>query len=740
MGYRALILDSLATELLDTALIEPEWFQSLDLPPETDRLKRIIIDDLVYIISSAVEVDSNLLIIDLENVGILGNQESARYAFDRIVRVGLHHFRPEVAIPLKWAPYHDGPLLSIYAETAAKGSGNRLYFEQKTGEENHLRHLFAYRSSHAVLDVSAVPKDDSIYTRCIADYEDAVLTERQDEPQIGNYSLVLSQPLGASISGGGSLSEWYENKVTKQQRQFIDSPLTEPVRLRGAAGTGKTQSIAIKVLRELQRAENEKRKLRIAVLTHSNALAHDVIAGMLFAMDPSETWRDHSHATVWMGTLYELAKDLLQYERKGLTPLSLDGREGRQLQRMVVSEILDETIQTPKYQISTRKSLSKAFLHILDERKSDAIEEILNEFAATLDAENISPNSTEAERYTTTNREHWQFPFSEEDRKFILHLHEKYVKELESQNLLSMDQVIGDLNHYLHLHEWRQLRKTKGFDVVFVDEYHYFNRAEASSLHNIFREAKTTNGKLPIFMAYDLKQGRDDVALAHGSKAMMNFTATQAGASSLVELTEVFRSTPQIAEFLRDLDGAFPALDLEGEWTPYGGFSQSGSGEKPSLIGYETNQELVDDAFKIAREQIKSKKLSGRQVAVLCLNELLFDQYLKAGRIKDQFIPVTERSDLNGFRYAKRKCVFSMPQYVSGLQFESVILIHVDEADFDPSNNTNGQIRRQISNCYVGASRTSNTLTLLYSEERGGKSGILSGALANESLVVGEKR
>jgi hypothetical protein len=41
-----------------------------------------------------------------------------------------------------------------------------------------------------------------------------------------------------------------------------------------------------------------------------------------------------------------------------------------------------------------------------------------------------------------------------------------------------MDQMIADFNRYLLTHEWRQLREKLGYDLVFIDEFHYFNRAE----------------------------------------------------------------------------------------------------------------------------------------------------------------------------------------------------------------------------------------------------------------------
>lgn len=85
-------------------------------------------------------------------------------------------------------------------------------------------------------------------------------------------------------------------------------------------------------------------------------------------------------------------------------------------------------------------------------------------------------------------------------------------------------------------------------------------------------------------------------------------------------------------------------------------------------------------------------------------------------------------------RYAKKKCIFSMPEYVSGLQFEHVFLIHADEADLTSEYLSEGAKRRYISRIYVGASRTKKNLTIASSLERGGVSSVLTTPLANGTL------
>lgn len=736
MKIDTLVLDSEAVDALDSALIEDNWFKDFLLPPAVDKLKRVQVGRVLYLLSKSCDENSKLLIIDLKRIPILSPSERPRYPFERTLRVALHHFRPEVAIPVQWQSFHEDSLVSVYAENIGKQSGQRLYFDQKP-KNDCLGHIFAYASEPGFKTFNEVTPNYESYDQALSSFIEAALSEPSSPVDTGNYGLLLSEPLGAQISGAASLADWYERRVTAQQKDFIDRPLDAPVRLRGAAGTGKTQSIAIKCLRELNRFESKQRYARIAVITHSAALAHDVIRGMLFAMDQSESWARFEYAQLWLGTLYQFAQEVLQYERKGLQPLSLDGREGREYQRMLIDSALAEVKARPQFALDQLKSTSEHFKSLLsDDNRAPIIEEIMNEFSSVIDAENIQKGTQEAENYYTTSREVWQLPLNEADRRVMIDIHEVYSRTLQNERYLSMDQMIADFNRYLLTHEWRQLRDKIGFDVVFVDEYHYFNRAESTSLHHILKSGAAVEGKLPLFMAYDLKQGADDVAMTHGTKRTLNFMATKAGRSDLVELTEVFRSTPEIAQFMSDLDGAFPSLDLEGEWKPYGGVSHNESGDKPVLVNYPSDTVLVDKIFAEAKNRALELKDGGRQVAVLCMNEHLFDRYREAGRLKDTFVPLTARDQMNELRYAKRRCVFSMPEYVAGLQFDTVFLIHVDEADFDDRIRGSGYQRRYISRCYVGASRASKRLVIATSHERGGPSRILSGPIASGSLHV----
>lgn len=727
MKIAALVIDKKAVDILDRAFIEDFWLDNFDVPENTEGLRRVKMGDIVYLLSEEADTGSGYLII---NTIIFERINKPRIVFERIIRVALRHFDRSIAIPIQWQPYHSGALLSVYAQSE-RGSLQRVYFDQSPDASIN---LYAFAITLNPQDLDVVPEDIDLYRRATASVYDAVLTEPVDNPPVGNFGVLLSEPLGVRLANSGTLQEWYEHRLNTEQRKFVDKANDHPIRLRGAAGTGKTQSMVVKCLRDLYaEAEGDK---TFAFLTHSSALAHVVVRGMFHALDPTERWASlktpNGNKKLWIGTIYELAQEKLGYEKKGLNPLSLDGSDGRGYQRIFIEQAIDSTIREPRVALSLLKTCPE-FHDRLKNSGNDIslIDDIMNEFACVLDLENIKKDSQEAERYARGSRESWQMDLpTENHRRIILEIHSAYRLLLLRDKVLSMDQMVADFARYLETHEWTQLRERDGFDCVYVDEYHYFTRAEAMTLHNLFKSNAQVAGRWPLIMAYDIKQSTNDSAINGG---MEKFRNPGVGASVLAELKQVYRSTPQITAFLRDLDAAFPAMDLEGEFSTYAGKSQNRDGDTPLLGAFQNDINLVDDVFDRAKRLALRVEGGGSQVAVLCLNELLFEKICAAGRVNDKFIAIKTREDLKELRYAKNKCVFSMPEFVAGLQFDTVFLIHANSADYD-ENRGQGARRRYVSRVYLGASRAMHRVLVFSSKEHGGPSAIFNNMLENDTL------
>lgn len=729
---KVLVIDVEALQTLDAALIEEQWFEGYEIPPESLGIRRVQIQDVVYIISRTANDLLKLLVVNVSPSGVFKDSDNKRSVFERILRVSMRHFDRSVHIPTPWQVYHEGSKLSVYAANLYRSTLRRIYFEQSpNGDEN----IYAYAQTERPEDLGEVPADLSLYKKAIDGYLDAVISEEEPLADVGRFGILLAEPLGRRLSTPGTLTDWYERLLSSAQRDFVKRDHANPVRLRGAAGTGKTQAMVVKALWDLyNRNTNDQ---TIAFITHSSALAHDVVRGMLGTLDPTEKWTTlktpDGQNRLWIGTLYELAQERLGYFDKGIRSLSLDGREGREWQRVLINDAIDKTAGDPIIAIEARNNCPNFLDRLRNvEARPSIIEDIMNEFACVLDAENIRKGTPEGEKYVDAVREAWQMPLaSRAEAAVILDIHDKYRMALRAENYLSMDQMIADYSRYLTTHEWSQLRDKIGFDLIFVDEYHYFTRLEAMTLHNLFKMRAANNQRWPLMMAYDIKQSVSDTGLSGGLERFRN---PGVGETVPVDLKEVFRSTPQIARFLQSLDGSFPAIDLEGEFQAYQAISNQADGDTPESYEYPTDVELIDSVLKKAAEDAREIEGGGRHVAVLCINENLFDRYRKAPRVQEKCVSMTSREDLRELIYAKRKVIFSMPEYVAGLQFSSVYLIHVDEVDLSDEALSAGGRRRYVSRVYLGASRASQRLILASSKNRGGMSSLLSGPIADGTL------
>lgn len=734
-NYKTLTLNGGAIEELNSALIDQNWFKDHNLVGSAN-LKRVALGEDLYILSDNASLEDNYLVINLR----IFKDKYAKWApeiLTRALRVGLKTLNRGIAVPKHWQPFYDGPVLAIYAYADASPGGARLHFDQDACGSGQ---LYASVITTETISFNDVEFDRKQFTRAWEKVADAILADKEMAPDVdvGAFGILLSEPLEDVYFASGDLAEWLENKLNPEQMEFVDKPHLDPVRLRGAAGTGKTQAMAVKCLKDLYDDDDAGGDKSFAFLTHSAALAHDVLRSMFHSLDPDEKWaklRTRSgRPKLWFGTLYEMAENRLNFIEKGLEPLSLDGREGRAFQELLISDSIANLRKDPEAQLRAFPAGKFLAERIdVDALSPALISDIQNEFACSLDAENVRRGNDASEKYLKAPRQTWQMKLpTEADRDLLLLIYEEYRRQLRDAMVLSMDQLIADFARYLNTHEWDQLKEDQGYDVLFVDEYHYFNRLETMTFQKLFKQRAAQNGRWPVFMAYDLKQSTTDGSIGGG---IQRFKNPGIGVSTSVVLDKVYRSTPQIGEFLADLDASFPTLDLEGEYALYSGISQKDPGDTPKLLTFETNVNLIDEVTSLAQRMARDIDGKGREVAILCANSELFDIYRKAGRIRDRIVSIESREDLKELRYSKSRCVFSMPEYVAGLQFEIVFLIHLDKSEIIDEDRNLYQWRQHLSRAYLGATRAKSKLFIASSNERGGPSPVILQPLKNGTLI-----
>ncbi|ULH04001.1 UvrD-helicase domain-containing protein [Aeromonas caviae] len=736
MKINTLCLDEEAVSILSYSNIDSAWFNGFIIP-DNNLIRRATVEDSIYLLSRKATLNSKLLVINVQDDKFFSvlNDKEKEICFDRIIHIALSKMGNYVIPKTAWGKYVSGNKIAVYA---SKKTDLRVYFDTNPSETNH---IFAFDINNESIPLESVAYDETPFINAVINYDEALtntlnLPTSIQEDKVANHGIELTSDFRNTRYEYHSLEQWYEKTLTDEQLDFVNKPYDEPVRLKGAAGTGKTLALTVKYLRDIFRFEDQKENKNFLFLTHSHATSQTVM-DLIQSMDTNYRYGNLKYINCEVASLYDFAQDILNYNFKKINPISTDGLEGRLMQKELISSAIQAKLNDLRFKASILLHCSEIFIEYITnlDKREEFILDIANEISCVLDAENIHIGSQNAEKYTKGSREPWQMNLSNEfECNAVLEIHDYYKKQISELNMLSMDQMIADLNRYLSSHEWTFLKKEKGYDAIFIDELHCFTRPERMVFHELCRAEKPH-----LFMAYDLKQSTNE-SLINSMKGDTTgsalFRPTGVGKTQLVELTKVFRYSKEIADFLCDLDNAFPALDLASEWSKLQLDTNQKNGELPQLRVYDDNLSMIDsifsDAYKISQDVNK-------RVAVLCINEALFASYSQAGRIKRFHEPITSRDEIIKLNKVKRKCIFSRPEYVAGLQFDVVFVINVDRNELDEIEVNCGQYRRFISQLYLASSRAKTKLIITATSERRGPAKIILSCIKNGTVISESK-
>lgn len=725
--------------------INKHWFEKFELPKDAPSIRRVTVEDTVYIFERQLEDENSPLIVinnTLSNPIFACTDKDSRN-LERIITVARAQFTDSVSIPQTWKPHYESDLFSISAKFENNWKARLHFWISHPSTIKDLKDLFVFSLLENTVEFHKLEVDKKQYEKIRENFIEAILTEDEAlTPPTTDAGIILTERLPQGFVQGGTLDVWYQTRLTKDQRAFVDKAHDNPVRLRGAAGTGKTLSLVIKFLKDGTEAERAGAGVRYGFLTHSKASV-DFVNAICESLDPvGLTLGRAKHAKLEIRTLYDLASNQLALHSSELTPLELDGRAGRQTQRELVESLMADMWQSMIMR-ARYKEISADIFSRWDPSNvghSTLVNEVAGEFASVIDAEGIKPGSARAERYAKNDarRAAWLMPLATElDRRFILEIHAKYCKELADMKTLSIDQMVADFDSYLDTNRWAIIKDKLGYDALFVDELHLFTSVERQCLHKLIRQRSDEPQARPaIFMAYDIKQSPTNSFASYFTSESSIFTpSSHLQNSDLIQLQKVFRYTPEITELLRDIDASFPAIDVPGEWNAYVGESDLPGGDIPTMQVHQTPKDLMRFVFETAYDKARLIKGGGRRVAVLCLSEEMFDTYsvVAAGQYNGKFITISSREPSSEFRYAGKRFIFSMPEYVAGLQFDTVFIIHADRNEA-PIDSGVGIRRSFISNLYLGASRAERVLTFHACLERGGVTDFLQMALDRGAL------
>lgn len=746
---KTITIDEKSISAASAAQIDLEpLFSNFQLPPSDVATKCVRVGDHGYVLSRHFQPTDTLLTVSLEIDGPLTKlSEDARLeAFGRLMRCTTMLVTGRTrSIPVSWRAFHSKNRLSFQADRLLRSTdGGRTNSGRIVVElsQNKGQRVFAFVLDRAgVKDLAEFSPRADLQAEALSGIANAIATsDRLPESTCLESSVTLDPNLPLKVRAQLTATDWYNTRLTAAQRRFVDHPLTSGVRLVGPAGTGKTLALVIKCLRELTKDSSKREAKRFLLLTHAHKTAADVET-LALGMEPDaaiELMATDKPKLV-ITTLYGLANRQMRYDLDDLTPISLDGHEGREFQADVLNDVIDD-YRSGDW-IAHRSGCTSPFIAYI-ESKSDSMErrfflwELLNEFACVLDAEGVRSGIERRTQYLTEKRRAWMMTLpKKEEREVVLGLYDKFRSSLRQMKVIGGDQMVTDFLNHLDSFRWEATREAEGFDAVFVDELHLFNRQERMVFRHLLR---TQEGNPPVFMAYDAKQSPRDtfLKLPSGAANQLDFWRdAKLGKVDKIELVDVFRYTPQIAKVLSCVVQSFPGQDLDDDWPEYKGVSRIKDGPTPIIYTAKSTIATYTTVFQRARTLQKELGRDGR-VAVLCVSNNLFSRYLEFTDLRDYFVAVTSREEASAKSPTARKFLFSMPEFVAGLQFDTVLLIDVNQSEVPDGPYATAALRKFAAQVYLGASRAEQRLEIFASQEHGGPAAVLSLAVFEKALVT----
>lgn len=670
-----------------------------------------------------------------------------REILERIHRVGTEATTPPLQVPRRWGPFHHDDLLAFYAFHSRDDSAKWIAQTSMAGSLR-LISFWEIRLHDERLELEDFTPNlnerDRLASRC-RDTRRLARDRFRNSAEPTNRirverSVALEQVSFGAVTRFRTYDDWLR-LLTDSQKAFHDMAPTSSIKLRGAAGTGKTLSLTLKLLKELYAAQEKSNPLRVLFVTHSWAMASQIDDALRLLDTRGELEEVHVYP------LLAIAESMLSGS-PALTDLKIlgsDSEEGKSIQQEYITDALRDFRATDW---PFHRDKASPWLRELLESPQGTDEEralawdLMNEFSSVLSANQIFPGPRASTLYDDIPRGPWMMPLErEDDRSVVLAIYTRFVNRLANEGEITTDQVITDFQNYLNWSAWNAVRPSRGYDMIFVDELHLFSEQERLTLHKL----DSRKGSYPVvIMALDPGQAPRETFTAGAYTYTDSGKADdEIGITSPMDFSTAHRFSQPILDLVRHIQKEYPALGLDNEWSleldAKAGNSVKESDElakMPRLSVYASHDDEVAAVAALAREAQSDRANPGRLAILAFDSEYREKLTRRLEQCSVQFSSIDGRDDIADLRYSKRAIVVAHPEYVAGLQFKRVIVCGIDRHWMD-SRFVHFQ-RRFLSMLYLALSRAEAELELHICAPGGNLPPVIESALTRGLLDESE--
>jgi superfamily I DNA/RNA helicase len=301
--------------------------------------------------------------------------------------------------------------------------------------------------------------------------------------------------------------EWLkeESPLNEAQRSILNSNplLSRPLRIMGAAGTGKTLLMQLLAIKRLKSAETQNIPAKIIYLCHNNEMTNTVIDRFIVLGAEKYIINHDSIQSLKVCTLFEYCIETSK-ELSDRMIMSSDAQQNKEYQKAVISEHLGKTIEEFKNKNLLNDNDYPLLSQIIEANAREVFIDLLaNEIGVAIKGriENYY------EQYYTES----EIPLSRlhsllnvKERQFVYSVFSKYHDEIFIKGYkLDSDDVAISFLLSKKTPIWSLQRQYEGFDFIFVDETQLFNDNERQ-LFSLITKSNETH--VPIAIALDEAQ------------------------------------------------------------------------------------------------------------------------------------------------------------------------------------------------------------------------------------------
>ncbi|MFF5183725.1 UvrD-helicase domain-containing protein [Streptomyces sp. NPDC000345] len=641
------------------------------------------IDESTYYVHREDVEESNLVLIEEFPWELIhdGSEYTTARFLERVDRAAQAMSRPPVSLPTAWSKFSHENLLAFFALPRNMNPDSLRWIAESLGNGHYCFWDITSRNDRVTLQQFRTARDLAPASKALEGYPAALeaarasFRRRAPKPQRVQNSVDLERVGTGALLKDRSFSEWMPY-LTETQNNVLASDLSNPLKIRGAAGTGKTLILQLKALEELYRADNSTSGPlpRVLYLTHSWAIAQQVEEA--FHKLDERGLCDQ----IEVMPLTFLCQWLRNTELEVLGEDSLDGKQ----QQMKLINAAVERIKEHTWS-SYRNNVSD---WVRDGVEADPDEPerlrlcwaLLREYAEVFDTHQIKPSFNALEEYRGLSRKAWMVPLdTPADRELAFAAYRFYIKHLTDQHQLTTDQVVDDFRRYLETYTWHALRESRGYDLIFVDEFHLFSDSERYLLHHLTREAEEHPRLImamdPYQSIFVLLTGLSENELSRGSG--MVFQRDQTVDS--IDLKKVHRFSAPVFAFVQYLHSSMPNMvEMGHDWEYQLPDTAGEAGQDLPHVTFAPRDTLATAGLRAAFDQLRQSAQDER-VAIIGVGTGDLEAIKKALEesefSKTSAVVIEGRDDIDRLRYSRRALIVTAAQYAAGLQFSHVVVL-----------------------------------------------------------------